>query len=149
MSFIQQTIKCKHCDSEMNVSTGTFGGGLPAKCPYCGNGLDYEVIADGWHAKENIPTPVTPMTKIREFKECDTCSKKVGMITLCEGCVNNRAVIDHFQQELSSLEGEIGGLAKSGDFTDILNGWQKDMYGGIYNKAIEDVLSVLRQHKEG
>ena len=52
MSFIQSTIKCKKCGYEMNVSTGTFGGGIPSYCPECKDKpLDYETISDGWNAK--------------------------------------------------------------------------------------------------
>jgi len=90
----------------------------------------------------------TPMTKIREFKECDTCSKKVGAITLCEGCVNNRAVIDHFQQELSSLEGEIENSIRD----KVTGGFPGEMEMNIeiatYNEAVRDVLAIIRQHKE-
>jgi hypothetical protein len=58
MSFIQSTIKCKKCGHEDNIATGTFGFGVPEKCAKCGKkteGYDnpwYEVIGDGWHAKE-------------------------------------------------------------------------------------------------
>jgi len=51
MSYIMNTIKCKKCGKEMNVSTGTFGGGVPKECPECKTELDYEVISDGWNAK--------------------------------------------------------------------------------------------------
>lgn len=53
MSFIQETIRCKICKFEMNVSTGTFGSGLPRECPNCPwLPFDYEVISDGWNAKQ-------------------------------------------------------------------------------------------------
>lgn len=33
----------------MNVSTGTFGGGIPYKCTECGaNPLEYEHVKDTW-----------------------------------------------------------------------------------------------------
>lgn len=53
MSFIQSTIRCKKCKFEMNVSTGTFGVGIPTKCPQCKDKpLDYKYISDGWNAKK-------------------------------------------------------------------------------------------------
>lgn len=57
MSFIQSTIKCKNCENELNIATGTFGYGTPEKCPRCGylKTLDnepwWEFVSDGWHAK--------------------------------------------------------------------------------------------------
>lgn len=55
MSFIQQTIKCKcaKCGFQMNVSTGTFGQGIPEYCPECKRKLIPEVISDGWNAENN------------------------------------------------------------------------------------------------
>lgn len=53
MSYIMSTIQCIRCGKEMNVSTGTFGGGIPEKCPQCGEILAYELISDGWHADES------------------------------------------------------------------------------------------------
>lgn len=47
MSFIQMIIKCKKCGKEMNVALGTFGYGMPKKCPDCGC-EELEKIADGW-----------------------------------------------------------------------------------------------------
>lgn len=32
------------------------------------------------------------------FQECDTCRAKPGSPYLCEGCLNNRTLIDRFQQ---------------------------------------------------
>ena len=40
----------------MNVSTGTFGGGIPSKCPECEyqpTGNFYEFISGGWNAKND------------------------------------------------------------------------------------------------
>ena len=51
MSFIQSTIQCVHCGKQMNVSTGTFGGGIPKDCPDCKRELIYVVISSGWNAK--------------------------------------------------------------------------------------------------
>lgn len=35
----------------MNVYAGTFGTGLPTKCPYChSEPLKYEHVSSGWHA---------------------------------------------------------------------------------------------------
>jgi DNA replicative helicase MCM subunit Mcm2 (Cdc46/Mcm family) len=60
MSYIQSTIKCKNCGKEMNVATGTFGSGIPKKCPRCNNdkgGLSSEAWfswhKDGWQADES------------------------------------------------------------------------------------------------
>jgi hypothetical protein len=39
----------------MNIATGTFGSGIPEKCPDCKyqpTGIFYQFIADGWHANE-------------------------------------------------------------------------------------------------
>lgn len=47
MSYIQSTIKCKKCGKEMNVATGTFGGGIPKDCSSCKEELDYEIISEG------------------------------------------------------------------------------------------------------
>jgi hypothetical protein len=53
MSFIQQTIKCK-CGYEMNISTGTFGTGIPEECPSCrSKAQDYKIISQGWTAIES------------------------------------------------------------------------------------------------
>ena len=52
MSFITNTIKCIKCGKEMNIATGTFGTGIPKDCPDCKRELIYEVISDGWNAKE-------------------------------------------------------------------------------------------------
>ena len=49
MSYIQETIKCDTCKCEINVATGTFGTGLPEKCPDCGSYNLYK-ISDGWNA---------------------------------------------------------------------------------------------------
>src|SRR5690242_5529887 len=65
MSFIQSTIQCIYCGKEMNVSTGTFGAGLPKDCPACKRELNYKVIPDGWHANGNIMTT----TLREEFKK--------------------------------------------------------------------------------
>ena len=50
MSFIQETIECNKCKYQMNVSTGTFGTGIPKACPNCETLLEYKVISGGWNA---------------------------------------------------------------------------------------------------
>lgn len=53
------TIKCKSCESEHNIATGTFGYGIPKECPECGSSAGYmgfpepwyEVKSAGWNAK--------------------------------------------------------------------------------------------------
>lgn len=51
MSYIQSTLKCDNCGFEMNVATGTFGTGIPEKCPKCGDvSSQFTKIADGWTA---------------------------------------------------------------------------------------------------
>lgn len=60
MSFIQSTIKCKHCGYEMNIAEGTFGYGVPTQCPHCNEKGEqytdgwYTVMSSGWHAKNNL-----------------------------------------------------------------------------------------------
>lgn len=47
-----QTIKCRDCSHEMNIATGTFGLGIPLKCPNCEKQpFNFDVIMDGWHAR--------------------------------------------------------------------------------------------------
>lgn len=41
MSYIQSTLKCNNCGFEMNVATGTFGTGIPERCPECNASGDY------------------------------------------------------------------------------------------------------------
>lgn len=42
----------------MNIATGTFGYGVPTVCPECHTDpLQYDVIADGWHAPGFIGGP--------------------------------------------------------------------------------------------
>ncbi len=37
----------------MNVSTGSFGGGIPKACGYCKKEEKFETVADGWYADDN------------------------------------------------------------------------------------------------
>lgn len=70
MSYIQQTIKCILCGKEMNIATGTFGSGIPKKCPQCNCDLAYEVISDGWIAKDSsIPDSPGGEGKLLEISE--------------------------------------------------------------------------------
>lgn len=34
----------------MNVSTGSFGGGVPKECSYCKKEEKFETVANGWFA---------------------------------------------------------------------------------------------------
>lgn len=65
-----QTIKCKKCGKEMNVATGTFGGGIPKDCPDCKRELDYQLISEGWNAKSNMKT-----IKVYTTKTCHFCKE--------------------------------------------------------------------------
>lgn len=49
MSYIRLTLKCP-CGKFMNVSVGSFGGGVPKDCSYCKKEEKFETIADGWYA---------------------------------------------------------------------------------------------------
>ena len=55
MSFIMFQLKCEKCGDEMNVADGTFGYGVPKKCPTCGSDKLVK-IADGWKHPE-FPSP--------------------------------------------------------------------------------------------
>lgn len=45
--------KCKNCKYEFNVSLGTFGGGMPKKCPQCSYFREqFEKIADEWRLSD-------------------------------------------------------------------------------------------------
>ena len=48
MSYIMNRVACKNCNYEFNVSLGTFGGGVPEKCPECKTPADYKTIAEQW-----------------------------------------------------------------------------------------------------
>ncbi len=47
MSFIMVCIKCQDCGKEMNVALGTFGYGMPEKCPKC-KGENFVKISNEW-----------------------------------------------------------------------------------------------------
>lgn len=51
MSFIQDTLKCASCGNEINVSTGTFGSGIPEKCDVCSQPNPWKFLSAGWNAK--------------------------------------------------------------------------------------------------
>ena len=51
MSFIMQRYKCLQCSHEFNVALGTFGYGMPEKCPRCGGG-PFELIGHKWKSEE-------------------------------------------------------------------------------------------------
>lgn len=51
MSYIQETYRCKNCKFEFNVALGTFGSGMPTKCPQCGYlPHQFEHVSAGWVA---------------------------------------------------------------------------------------------------
>jgi rubredoxin len=55
MSYIKSTLKCKHCGYEMNVATGTFGTGIPEKCPQCGYLREqFKTISQDWVANNEV-----------------------------------------------------------------------------------------------
>jgi len=39
-----------------------------------------------------------------EFRECDTCSAKLGSPILCSGCLHNRLIISKISQKLAEQE---------------------------------------------
>ena len=45
------TIEYQYCGLEMNVALGTFGTGMPEKCPECGHDKLLK-ISDGWNTIE-------------------------------------------------------------------------------------------------
>jgi hypothetical protein len=55
---------CKDCGEEMNVAEGTFGYGIPKKCPVCGK-HDLIKISDGWKMNDGTiyPEPYDPPRK--------------------------------------------------------------------------------------
>lgn len=55
-----------------------------------------ELIADGYEILQDTPE----VLEVTQFKECDTCIKKAGSPTLCDGCLNNRSVIEKFGREV-------------------------------------------------
>ena len=64
------TIRCKKCKYEMNVATGTFGSGIPSKCPDCQRILDHEFVSDGWTARDSHYCPKCEKKLIRDEAEC-------------------------------------------------------------------------------
>lgn len=52
MSFIQQTMKCTKCNYKFNVALGTFGYGMPTKCPECGS-RDFKFFSHGWSTDDS------------------------------------------------------------------------------------------------
>lgn len=80
MSFIQQTIKCNHCSYEMNISTGTLGGGIPKDCPNCKRLLDFEVISQGWKANNMKTTNKIEdliINRNRHLKNANKCDREI------------------------------------------------------------------------
>lgn len=53
-----------------------------------------EIIADRCLLGNEVNL-VLNRTAMTEFLECDTCSAKPGMVSLCKGCLHNRRLIDH------------------------------------------------------
>ena len=57
MSYIQSTIRCDHCQKEMNVAFGVVGmtqiAAWPKTCPDCQHDKFTE-IARGWHAVSRL-----------------------------------------------------------------------------------------------
>lgn len=54
MSYIRETLQCTLCKKYINVSVGTFGGGVPQRCVFCNAPNTYELYADGvWWASES------------------------------------------------------------------------------------------------
>ncbi len=94
MSFIQQTLRCKHCKLEFNVALGTFGYGLPEKCPQYGYLADqFEKISDGWNAKEKRSLWLRFLIWFGARSPC--CGAKIiywdAKNCFCEKC-NNRII---------------------------------------------------------
>jgi hypothetical protein len=52
MSFITETYKCTGCEYYFNVALGTFGYGMPERCPSCKQIKAFEYITCGWEADE-------------------------------------------------------------------------------------------------
>ena len=53
MSYIRNTMQCDLCKRYINVSTGTFGGGVPQVCNYCNARNSYNFVRDGWWAEDD------------------------------------------------------------------------------------------------
>lgn len=52
MSYIQETYQCLSCKTYFNVALGTFGSGMPTKCPFCQSWPNFEHVGAGWTAEE-------------------------------------------------------------------------------------------------
>ena len=78
MSFIQEQYRCKSCKEEFNVALGTFGYGMPEKCPKCGH-TEFEWIASGWpmdaqlHVGEVCTHP--KVIRLNNTLACKDCQK--------------------------------------------------------------------------
>lgn len=53
MSFIKETLQCELCKKHINVSTGTFGGGIPSRCPFCNAPDQWKMISMDWRAQDD------------------------------------------------------------------------------------------------
>lgn len=58
MSFIPEIIKCYKCKKEFNVVLGTFGYGIPEKCPACGS-------------KDFITTNMSSLNNNEKWTKCE------------------------------------------------------------------------------
>lgn len=71
MSFITETYQCNECKYYFNVSLGTFGSGMPEKCPKCKKMANFQHINAGWNAEE--------LNKAAKgWKTCPHCGKELN-----------------------------------------------------------------------